>query len=397
MKKLLYFNVPAFGHVNATLPVVRELTTRGHTVICYNASTFANVIEPTKATFRPYPNSEHMEAELSERASNLPTVTVGLLQESFRLLPFVLNELENEAPDVVLFDALAIWGMQAAILKQMPTIGSITTFFMEGAKGFVRFSDYWHLLGRAIGLMPKLIQARRKLVKAYGTAVFPHNFIIPAIGDKTISFSAQSFHPHSPLIDKSFHFVGPSIQSESRVQTNFPWYELDQSRPKIYLSLGTLYNDRADFYTAVFNAFKNHPAQFILSLGKRIQLSNLPAIPSNFIVQPTIPQVDLLPKIDLFITHGGLNSVNEALYFGVPMVVVPQQLEQAINGRFVAQKGVGIVLKDSPPYGQVDIETVSQAVEQVLNSPSFKAEAEKMRQAFQSAGGYQKAADIILA
>lgn len=70
--------------------------------------------------------------------------------------------------------------------------------------------------------------------------------------------------------------------------------------------------------------------------------------PANFIMQPHVPQLELLPKVDLFITHGDINSIQEGLYFGVPLIVVPQQMEQMINGRLVARHSAGVVLGKRP-------------------------------------------------
>ncbi len=88
----------------------------------------------------------------------------------------------------------------------------------------------------------------------------------------------------------------------------------------------------ASFYRTAFEAFAGHSAQFILSAGHHLDLRSLDPVPENFIVRPAVPQLELLPKVDLFVTHGGANSLNEALYHGVPVVVIPPHLEQAVNG-----------------------------------------------------------------
>jgi len=106
MAKLLFFNVPAYGHVYPTLPVVTELVQRGHHVIYFNSDTFEQAIKGTGAEFRAYPNSSTSEADLAGRASNLVTVSVFLLEESIRLLPFLLDQIDQEKPDRVIFDKL---------------------------------------------------------------------------------------------------------------------------------------------------------------------------------------------------------------------------------------------------------------------------------------------------
>ena len=395
MAKILFFNIPAYGHVNPTLPVVTELVRRGHQLVYYDADTFEQAIKATGAEFRAYPNSSTSEAELAERIHNLVSVSVLMLEESIRLLPFSLNEIEREKPDLVIFDSLALWGMQAARLKNVSSAGSIGLFILDGVRGIFKWRDFPHIFRQAFPKLPALQRLRRQLVKMYGRGVFQGNSIFPCKGDFNIVYTSREFQPDTPYIDKSFHFVGPSILATTRKETNFPWDLLDSGRTKIYLSLGTLYNDNIDFYRTVFKAFSDHPAQFILSVGRLIDIRDLGIIPDNFIIRSSVPQLELLQKVDLFITHGGMNSVNEGLNYGVPLVVLPQQIEQAINGRLVARQEAGVVLADTPPYGHLDARVLRRIVDKVLADPTYRLNAERLGRSFHEAGGYQQAATTI--
>ena len=397
MAKFLFFNIPAYGHVNPTLPVVTELVRRGHQVVYYNADTFEQTIKGTGVDFRSYPNSSTSEAELAKRVNNLVTVSVLMLEESLRLLPFSVEQIEREKPDRVIFDSLALWGMQATRLQTVSSVGSISTLVLEGARGIVKWRDFLHVLRQAFTKLPALQRLRRQLVKTYGTNIFPNNSILPCKGDLNIVYTSREFQPDTPYIDNSFHFVGPSILATTRKETDFPWDLIESGRPKIYLSLGTLYNDNIEFYRAVLAAFSDHPAQFLLSVGRVIDIHGLGPIPDNFIVQPSVPQLELLKKVDLFITHGGMNSVNEGLNYGVPLVIVPQQIEQAFNGRQVARQGAGFILADTPPYGQTDARVLRRTVDKVLADPSYRLHAERLGRSFHAAGGYQQTATLLSA
>jgi len=397
MAKLLFFNIPAYGHVNPTLPVVTELVQRGHQVIYYNSDTFEQAIKGTGAEFRSYPNSSTSEAELAKRVNNLVTVSVLMLEESIRLLPFSLEQIELEKPDLVIFDSLALWGMQATRLKNVSSAASISLFVQEGVPGLFKLRDFLHIFRQAFTKLPTLQRLRRQLVKTYSSHIFPDNSILPCKGDFNIVYTSREFQPDTPYIDNSFHFVGPSILATTRKQTDFPWDLLDSERTKIYLSLGTLYSNNIEFYRTVFKAFSDHPAQFILSVGRLTDIRDLGLIPDNFIVQASVPQLDLLQKVDLFITHGGMNSVNEGLNFGVPLVLVPQQIEQAFNGRQVARQGAGIVLADTPPYGHLDARVLQRAVDKVLADPTYRLNAQRLSRSFHEAGGYPQAATTITA
>ena len=395
MAKLLFFNIPAYGHVNPTLPVVTELVQRGHHVIYYNSDTFEQAINGTGAEFRSYPNSSTSEAELAKRVNNLVTVSVFILEESIRLVPFSLEQIEQENPDLVIFDSLALWGMQATRLKNVSSAASISLFVQDGVQGLFKWRDFLLIFRQAFTKLPTLQRLRRQLVKTYGPDIFPYNSILPCKGNFNIVYTSREFQPDTPYIDDSFHFVGPSILATTRKDTDFPWDLLDSERTKIYLSLGTLYSNNIEFYRTVFKAFSDYPAQFILSIGRLTDIHDLGPVPDNFIVQSSVPQLELLQKVDLFITHGGMNSVNEGLNFGVPLVLVPQQIEQAFNGRQVARQGAGIVLADTPPYGHLDARVLRRAVDKVFADPTYRLNAQRLSRSFHEAGGYPQAATVI--
>lgn len=396
MSKFLFISIPAYGHVNPTLPIVTELVQRGHQVVYYNADTFEQVIKGTGAEFRSYPNSSTSEAEFAKRVNNLVGVTVFLLEESMRLISVLLEEIEREKPDLVIFDSIALWGMQVARLRNVPSASSISTFVHEGVPGMLNWRDYLHIFRQAFTKIPKLLRLRRQLEKTYGAVIFPDKSIFPCKGDFNIVYTSREFQPDTPFIDDSFYFVGPSILTTTRKEIDFPWNLLDPERIKIYLSLGTLYNDNPEFYRTVFAAFSDYPAQFILSIGCLNDIQALGPVPDNFIIQPGVPQLELLQKVDLFITHGGMNSVNEGLNFGVPLIVLPQQIEQVLNGRQVARQGAGVLLADTPPYGRLDAGVLRGTVDKVLADPTFRQNAGRLSRSFHEAGGYQRAVAAII-
>ena len=395
MAKLVFFGVPAHGHVNPTLPVVAELARRGHQILYCNAPSFEQAISRSGAALVAYPDSSASEADFAQRAINLAGVSVYLLQETLRLLPFTLDLLRREQPDVVLFDSLALWGMQATRLHPVPSVASITTLVQEGVPGIVHWRDYPHLIRQALPHLPALQRLRKQLVKAYGARIFPRQAIFPCTGDTNLVYTSREFQPDTPFIDDTFHFVGPSILEASRAETEFPWEALTPGRKKVYISLGTVYTGNTRFYRSVIDGLAGHSAQVILSIGRQTDARDLGVIPDKFIVRPHVPQLKLLQHVDVFVTHGGMNSVNEGLNYGVPLIVVPQQLEQALNGRQVARQGAGVILADTPPYGRIDAGTLRRTVERVLADPGYRINAGRLSRSFREAGGYQRAADLV--
>lgn len=395
-KKIFFFNLPAHGHINPTIPIVTELVQQGIQVIYYNSEQFRSTIERTGADFRSYPEPNLTPEKTTELASNLVRMTVFLLTESDRLLPFLLAELEREQPDLVIYDSIALWGMQAATILGFPRVSSISTLVLEGVKGILNWRDMLHLVWRALPTMPKLLQARRQLEETYGKSVFPNKAIFPCIGQTNMVYTSREFQPETSFINDTFYFTGPSIDSASRLQVDFPWHRLDNGRSHIYISLGTIHNTDTAFYKMVFETFGSHPGQFILSAGQQTDIASLGSIPDNFIVCATVPQLELLPKVDAFVTHAGINSLNEGLYFGVPLIALPHHVEQAINARTAVRQGAAIALGDSSPYGRIQPDQLRKAVDTILRDKTYQHHAQRIGDSFRAAGGHQTAVNHIL-
>lgn len=384
MAKILFFNVPGHGHVNPTLPVTAELRRRGHEIIYYNDEEFRPQIERTGTTFRPYPGTPPTSADIIKAVNgSLIDVTLLVLDSAARLLPGLMAEIEREQPDLVIYDSLALGAALAAHRLGVPTVASISTFVLKGARGMITMRDILRIMGQFVPRIPRFSRARRALVKAYGQPL--PDSLVPVKADFNLVFTARELQPETDFVDDRFAFVGPSIDPNSRQKTDFPFEQLNR-KPLIYISLGTIHTADRDFYQQCFEAFGASPGQVIVSAGSA-DLSALGQIPANFIARSSVPQLEILRRADLFITHGGMNSVQESLYFGVPMVVLPQQTEQLFNGRIVAQAGAGILLERTAQLWA--------AADRVLGDPAYRETAQRLGDALRAAGGYTRAADLI--
>jgi RimJ/RimL family protein N-acetyltransferase len=199
----------------------------------------------------------------------------------------------------------------------------------------------------------------------------------------------RPFQPDADTLDESYVFVGPSISPRSDA-SGLPLDRLAEN-PRLYVSLGTVFNADPEFFDACFDAFADSVWQVVLSVGTKTDLSTLVRIPDNFLVRPHVPQLEVLEHTDVFVTHGGMNSVMEAIYYGVPMVVVPQQPEQAMTAARVAELGLGVALEP----GQVTAGALRDAVTTVSGDDGYRSRIAYMQQAARDAGGYVRAADVI--
>lgn len=192
---ILVLNVPAHGHINPTLPVVAELASRGHRLIYYGTEDFCAKIEEAGVEFRAYPATGLTTSDFARRAGSLPDVTLLILEQSLQLLPFVLGEIDRENPSVLVFDSIALWGMQAARLRHLPSVSSISTLIHEGVPDAMTARDVLHILRDALPVLLGIARRRRGLVARFGPEVFPRKSIAPASVIRTLSTLHVPFSP----------------------------------------------------------------------------------------------------------------------------------------------------------------------------------------------------------
>jgi MGT family glycosyltransferase len=159
-----------------------------------------------------------------------------------------------------------------------------------------------------------------------------------------------------------------------------------------YISLGTVFNNRPDFFQLCFQTFGEQPWQVVLSHGKQIDTADLGLVPANFLLSPYVPQLEMLERASLFVTHGGMNSTMESLYYGVPMIVLPQMMEQEMTARRIEELGLGVVLNQE----NLTAEQLREAIASIQHNPTITQRVQDMQQTVRAAGGYQRAADAIL-
>jgi MGT family glycosyltransferase len=390
MSKTLFFSIPTHGHVMPSLPVTAELVRRGEEVIYYLTDEYRESVEATGAAYRAY---ENFPPGLLADVGGNPFILAERMMDACRaMLPGLLDVIRAEQPDYIMHDAMAPWGWQAARAAKLPTAVSMALLAIN-PKVMLQSPKLLSMMGQMLKSFPLLRQYNRKKAayeRELGVAFPPLMQSLNSSGDLTIVYTSSLFQPAADSFGSGYQFVGPSIDTRPH-SSDFPFDQLSD-QPLIYISLGTVNNDARAFYESCFKAFGGSAWQVVLSVGKRIPVESLDPVPANFIVRNFVPQLEILQRAALFVTHGGMNSVHEGLYYRVPLVVVPQTIEQSGVAAQVARLGAGVVVDNS----QATPERLRAAAERVLGDPSYKRQAEVIAHSFENAGGYKRAADEVL-
>lgn len=189
------------------------------------------------------------------------------------------------------------------------------------------------------------------------------------------------------------HFVGPCFGRGKLIADEFPFEELREDKVKIYVSLGTVFNNKPEIFRVLMDGLDDPAWQVVISAGKAYETLRAEGVPPNVILRPRVPQVALLPKMDLVIGHGGNNSTNETLAAGKPLIVLPVGGEQGDNASRVEWLGVGrrLSLRD---LGKEDVRL---SVTGILEDSSIPARSRALQEAIAQAGGIREAVDFLVA
>ncbi len=190
-------------------------------------------------------------------------------------------------------------------------------------------------------------------------------------------------------LPKQLHFVGPLQQPPTNAPADFPWSRLD-GRPLVYASLGTLANRLTHVFRAILDGLANEAVQVVVALGRRDATWELPT-PPNALVVGYAPQLDLIERASLVITHAGLNTALESLARGKPMLCIPLANDGLGVAARVAHVGAGELLR----LGKVTPGRVRQLARLLLDTPAYRASAERVRESIRAAGGATRAAELV--
>jgi len=386
MSKIVFFCIPAHGHTNPTLGVVRELVSRGHQVWYYSYNMMREKIESAGATFVSCDNYDMEQRLLPKDAvrvgKDLAFSTKILVDTTLALDDKVCQEMSELKPDCIVADSMALWGKAVARKLGIPFVSSTTTF------AFNQYSA--KVMKQGIGDLVKMIFSipkTTKQIKRLQSKGYPVKNILDIIGNDdsthTIVYTSTEFQPCSETFSDKYAFVGPLVRPAT--------IKVEKKRDKlIYISMGTVNNDMMALYKRCLSALADRDYQVIMSVGNLVSIEEFGVLPENISVFTHVDQIAVLQQADVFVSHCGMNSVSESLYFGVPLIMLPQTAEEDGVAERVYQLGAGIKLDKS------DASSILGAINKIFANDTYRQKAIKLADGFKRCSGAKGAADKIM-
>jgi UDP:flavonoid glycosyltransferase YjiC (YdhE family) len=332
---ILFVMHPERGHVSPTLKIVKELQTRGHRVCVTGTPDVERHLPPGLLEFTPlFPRG------LPAAPSAGPEVLRGLLAQKFR------SVVGRVRPGLVVTDCTVL------------SLRDLDNAFVVGA-----VKDY--------GVKSMLLSTSLPNRTRFG---WPDNH------DPVLILCPREFD--FPTETKPEHVYAEASIDLEREEPDFPWERLRPGKRLLYCSLGSesrRYDSGGRFLQNVIEAAASRPDwQLVLSTGTHLRPGDFERVPPDAVLVSVAPQLKLLGMASLMITHGGLGTLKECIYFGVPMIVFPMSRDQPDNAARVVYHRLGL----SGSVGNSTPEKLAGMIDKVESSPIYRASVSAMGEVF---------------
>ncbi|WP_372337616.1 macrolide-inactivating glycosyltransferase [Streptomyces sp. MK5] len=382
------FSVAAHGHVNPSLEVIRELVARGHRVTYAIPPVFADKVAETGAEVKPWHSTlPSPDDDPSAWGSTLLDHVERFLDDAIQALPQLVEAYAGDEPDLVLHD---ITSYPARVLAHRWGVPAVSL-----SPNLVAWEGYEEEVADPMWAEPRRTERGRAYYARFeawlaqnGITQHPDPFAgRPA---RSLVLIPRALQPHADRVDESVYtFVG-ACQGDRATQGD--WQRPAGAEKVALVSLGSTFTDQPAFYRECVQAFGELPGwHLVLQIGKQVDPAELGAVPANVEVRAWVPQLAILRKADLFVTHAGAGGSQEGLATVTPMIAVPQAVDQFGNADILQDLGVARHL----PMAEATAETLRATALGLVDDPEVARRLKEIQADMSKEGGTRRAADLI--
>lgn len=401
---------PYSGHLNPLAALGRELQSRNHQVTFLQIPDLEQKICAEGVGFYPIGQSSYRPGTMTETFTQLAKLSDRrALRYSVRFCQEMAEILCRDAPG-----AIAKTGIEVLLVDQLEPVGetiaeglSLPFITISNGQAIHRRWDVppfftswsyrsagWAQLRNfvAYSLLDRGCEPILRVINDYRQRWYlPPYHQIYASHSRLAHLSQQpaAFDFPIPNLPKHFHYVGPLRNAPPR-SVPFPYDRLT-GQPLIYASLGSVQNTKYEIFSCIAAACEGLDAQLVITHGGGMASEAARSLPGSPLVVDYAPQVEVLARAQLTITHGGLNTILDSLSQGVPLVTIPITFEQPGNAARVRWTGTGEVV----PLSRLSSTSLQAAIEQVLSKEPYRDNARHVQRSIAQSGGVTRAADII--
>jgi MGT family glycosyltransferase len=393
MKKILFISFPVSGHVNPQFCFNKELAKQNVKLIYYTFNKYFDKYKDVEnMELRKYPDSFRDLYDKLSADSRMHSKLLAMLYVFYAftesVLPFIMEEVEREKPDLIICDSLAMWGKVATRYHNIPYCYFFTSFMGDSQTVQKSPAFKMNILKSVLLDFPylmKMFSIQKDIKKQYGMLYDQPMNMMSHQGKFTMVMTSKEFHPTGSEYPNNVRFVGPAHVENC---------EIPEDKDTILISLGTiLYSDT--HWDACIEAAKDLGYKVVVTFGGNTRNKvNTENLPPNVEIYNNLSQEEfrnVLKHSAVFISHGGFNSISDSVLYRTPLIICPTTAEQAGNGEFIEKYGCGMLYNKK----RINARELREMIKQVINDEAFKDNVEKYRQSFLNSMGMEKVVDEL--
>jgi len=412
--KIGFVSMPVTGHLNPMTALARKLKSRGHEVVFFGIPDAKTIVRAANLEFVAFGAEEYPLGSTAAGYAHLArlhgadAVRYSSQEMHPRRCKITLEQLPAKlleaGVEALVIDTIHFFVELIPMRMGMPYVHvwNILQLDRSGWTPPCFFSWPYETTPEALARNRQAVEQVGEIlapVTAVGKAYAEEHGLLIDWSDPTATLSKLAVIAQAPKEfdfpgipwPAQFHYTGPLHDDGGRAPIPFPWERLT-GEPLIYASMGTLVNHQHHVYRTILEAVKTVPGtQLVLSVGGETSLDELGSIPPNAIVVPKAPQIELLKRAVLCVTHAGLNTTLEALAQGVPMVAIPITFDQPGVAARIAYHGVGELIG----VENLTVDGLSGVIRKVLKNLSYRDKAGYFEKVIAETDGLDLAADVI--
>ena len=360
---ILFINANLYGHINPTLGLVKKLAERGNDVDYFCSAEFSELVIKSGSDWIDFGSSLNLFLKNYRPTDRHPFYTIMEYMLSYVevMLPQILDILKERKYDLIFSDSIFGGGYFLKHLTHTPVICSHSSFAMSHAPVPERM-----LIPGTHPQLDHCYQILNRICDCYKIDEPTLEEVFISRGDHNIVYTTRDFNGDDAVKEPQYLFAGPSL--ERTQDTESADLSMIGDRKLLYISLGSLNTDFLEFYKMCICAFRDTDYFVCMSIGRKCEIAQLGELPQNFLVKNVLPQLEILKKADAFITHAGFNSVNESLYFGVPMLALPQVNDQHMTAKRLVSMNLGL----ADNIKEVSVKKLKDQTQQLLSDENIK-------------------------
>ncbi len=385
MSRILFISIPEKGHLNPMIAPAVHLRERGHTVAFFAGRNVSDQVHRAglevvpEMLEQPLPTPENrgdmFARQVRDRVWLRSWIKELLVEQAGPQIEPLRQVIHNFHPAVIVADPMIYAAIIAAFREKIPWVAlsnSLNPVLDESVR-----SDL-------LDTVAALATDRETLFSQHGLKVSFRgcDALSPWL---TVAFTTSKFIGREV---PGVNLVGPSLPAGSRGdEVDFPWQRLRPDRPLVYVSFGSQIYHQPEIFGRIIAATRDLGVQLVIAAQQLHGAPDFDRLPDHVLTCAYAPQLRLLPKARVFITHGGANSVMEAIRFGVPLLISPVCNDQFHQAHYVRQSGVGVVLD----LFHATSEECRETIRKLLDDPAYRKRMKRISQSYQRDGGREAA------